>query len=167
VLSLAPDSPVILGGYCWGGLAAWHLAHLLRSRGVEVLELLLVDTLSLNARPLLRGLAKLFDTAGAIVPGRAGRFLRQHLESVHSPQPNGAIMKNGFYWMVPRYVPPGTDVDVTCFIADKANHFNIDPNPWRKLARTVNAVSVPGTHESMLVAERESLAKALTAALDA
>jgi pimeloyl-ACP methyl ester carboxylesterase len=76
VLRLAPDSPVILGGYCWGGLAAWHLAHLLRSRDV-VVELLLINTLSLNARPLLRGLRKLFDTAGAIIPGRAGRFLRQ------------------------------------------------------------------------------------------
>jgi acyl-CoA synthetase (AMP-forming)/AMP-acid ligase II/thioesterase domain-containing protein/acyl carrier protein len=195
VLRLAPGSPVILGGFCWGGLAAWHLAHLLRSRGVEVLELLLIDTLSLNARPLLRGLGKLFDTAGAIVPGRAGRFLRQramrgawswirgratfgttlyrgaqkmlfHAVSANSPRPNGADMKNAFFYrMVSRYVPPGIDVDVTCFIAEKAKHFNIDPSPWRKLAGTVNAVGVPGTHHSILVAERDSLAKALAAAL--
>jgi oxalate---CoA ligase len=194
VRRLAPDSPVILGGYCWGGLAAWHLAHLLRSRGVEVLELLLIDTLSLNARPLLRGLGKLFDTAGAIVPGPAGRFLRQRAMrgawtwvrgdatfgttlyrgaqkmlfdamSAHSPRPNGADLKRHLNRMVSRYVPAGIDVDVTCFIADKATHFNIDPSPWRKLARTVNAVSAPGTHHSILVAERDSLAKALAAAL--
>jgi thioesterase domain-containing protein len=67
--------------------------------------------------------------------------------------------------MVSRYVPPGIDVDVTCFIAEKGKHFNTDPNTWRKLARTVNAVSVPGTHSSILVAERDSLAKALAAAL--
>jgi hypothetical protein len=68
--------------------------------------------------------------------------------------------------MTSRYVPPGIDVDVTCFIADKATHFNIDPSPWRKLARTVNAVSVSGTHQSILGSERDSLAKALAAALN-
>jgi oxalate---CoA ligase len=194
VLRLAPDSPVILGGYCWGGLAAWHLAHLLRSRGVVVRELLLIDTLSLNARPLLRGLRKLFDTAGAIVPGRAGRFLRQRAMrgawrwvrgraglgttlyrgaqkmlfdtmSAGSLRPSGADMKQDFYRMVCRYVPPRIDVNVTCFIAEEGTQFNIDPSPWRKLARTVNAVSVPGTHHSMLVAERDALAKALAVTL--
>jgi oxalate---CoA ligase len=195
VLRLAPDSPVILGGYCWGGLAAWHLAHLLRSRDVVVLELLLIDTLSLNARPLLRGLRKLFDAASAIVPGRAGRFLRQNAMRgawawvrghatlgtllhrgaqkmiframrADSPRAEGADMKFRLLnQIVSRYVPPGIDVDVKCFIAEKGTHFNRDPSPWRKLARRINAVSVPGTHQSMLVAERDSLAKALATAL--
>jgi thioesterase domain-containing protein len=195
VLRLAPDSPVILGGFCWGGLAAWHLAHLLRSRGVVVLKLLLIDTVSLNARPLLRGLGKLFDTAGAIVPGRPGRFLRQRAMrgvrmwvkgqatfgttlyrgaqkmlfdamSADSHRANGADMTrySYFYRMTSRYVPPGIDVDVTCFIAEKGTHFKTDPSFWHRLARTVNAVSVSGTHFDMVV-ERESLAKALAAAL--
>jgi thioesterase domain-containing protein len=77
---------------------------------------------------------------------------------------NGADMKRYLERMTSRYVPPGIDVDVTCFIAEKATHFNTDPSHWRKLARTVNAVSVPGTHFGMVV-ERESLAKALAAAL--
>lgn len=77
VLRVAPDSPVFVGGWCNGGLAAWHLTHLLRRKGVQVVELLLVDALSLNARPGLRGLAKLCERAGAIVPGRGGRFLRE------------------------------------------------------------------------------------------
>ncbi|HSA68921.1 MAG TPA: AMP-binding protein, partial [Burkholderiales bacterium] len=195
VLRLTPDSPVILGGYCNGGLAAWHLAHLLRSRGIMVLDLLLIETPSFNARLALRGLCKLFDTAGAIVPGRAGRFLRQRAMrgawawvrgdatfgttlyrgaqkmlfgavSAHSPRPGGADMKYAlFYRMISRYVPPGIDVDVTCFIAEEGKHLNTDPSRWCKLARTVNAVSVPGTHSSILVAERDSLAKALAAAL--
>jgi acyl-CoA synthetase (AMP-forming)/AMP-acid ligase II/thioesterase domain-containing protein len=78
VLRIAPDSPVFLGGYCNGGLAAWHLAHLLRARGVEVVELLLVETLSLNARPGLRSLPPLLEAAASVVPRRAGRFLREH-----------------------------------------------------------------------------------------
>jgi hypothetical protein len=59
-------------------------------------------------------------------------------------------MKRYLYRMTSRYVPPGVDVDVTCFIAEKAKHFNIDPSPWRKLARTVNSVSIRGTHRSIL-----------------
>jgi oxalate---CoA ligase len=74
-------------------------------------------------------------------------------------------MKRHLNRMTSRYVPPGIDVDVTCFIAEKGAHFKTDPSFWHKLARTVNAVSVPGTHQSILVAERESLAKALAAAL--
>jgi hypothetical protein len=64
-----------------------------------------------------------------------------------------------------RYVPPGIDVDATCFIAEKGTHFKTDPSFWHKLARTVDAVSVPGTHQSILGSERDSLAKALAAAL--
>jgi thioesterase domain-containing protein len=86
--------------------------------------------------------------------------------SAYSPRPNGADMKYAFFYrMTSRYVPPGIDVDVTCFLAEKETHFKTDPSFWHKLARTVDAVRVPGTHHSMLVAERESLAKALAAAL--
>jgi oxalate---CoA ligase len=70
-------SPVIVAGYCNGGLAAWHLAHLLRTRGVEVVELLLIETLSLNARPEFRRLPGLFQAAGSLLPGKPGRFLRE------------------------------------------------------------------------------------------
>lgn len=77
VLRVAPGSPVLVGGYCNGGLAAWHLARLLRSRGVEVLELLLIETMSLNARPGLRRLPGLVATTAGIMPGRAGKLLRE------------------------------------------------------------------------------------------
>ena len=85
--------------------------------------------------------------------------------SARSSRPNGADIKRHFYRMTSRYVPPGIDVDVTCFIGEKAPQFKIDPSFWHKLARTVIVLSVPGTHQSMVVAERESLAKALAAAL--
>jgi thioesterase domain-containing protein len=86
--------------------------------------------------------------------------------SAHSPRSNGADMKYAFFYrMVSRYVPPSIDVDVTCFIAEKGTHFKTDPRFWHSFARTVDAVRVPGTHHSMVVAERESLAKALAAEL--
>lgn len=76
VLRIADGAPVFVGGYCNGGLAAWHLAHLLRARGVEVAGVLLVETMSLNARPGLRVLSKLTTLVGSMLPGRAGRLLR-------------------------------------------------------------------------------------------
>ncbi len=199
VLRIAADSPVVLGGWCNGGLTAWHLAHLLRAKGIEVLELLLIETLSFNARPPLRWLRKLFDTAGNIVPGRAGRFLqrramphvwnrlrsdasfaqqlyrfaRKRLSSASRVQvPHrstsrlGGRVEDGFLaQMISRYVPPRLDVDVTCFIAEEGNHNRTDPNFWRRLAATVNTRGIPGTHLSVVINERQSLAKALTEAL--
>jgi oxalate---CoA ligase len=76
VLRAAHGSPVSLGGFCNGGLVAWHLAHLLVAKNVEVKELILIETMSLNARRGLRALARLIAGAGSVVPGRAGRFLR-------------------------------------------------------------------------------------------
>ena len=77
VLRVAPHAPLFVGGYCNGGLVAWHLAHLLRSKGVEVVQLLLVETPSLNARNSLRWLALLFRVAGAVTLGPMRRFFRQ------------------------------------------------------------------------------------------
>jgi len=199
VLRRAPDSPVILGGYCNGGLAAWHLAHLLRSRGVEVLELFLIETLSLNARPPLRGLRKILDSAGSVVRGRAGTLLQQHaMQSAwvwlrgdatsgtllyrglrkmlfgampaDAPEADGKVTGDDLFYrvfqpIISRYVPPRIDVDVTCFIAEKGDHFRTEPKFWQRLAGRVATVSVPGTHQTVLLGERESLAKAVAAAL--
>jgi thioesterase domain-containing protein/acyl carrier protein len=194
VLRLVPNSPVVLGGYCNGGLTAWHLAHLLRSRGVMVLELLLIETISINARPRLRVLSKLVPVGSALIPGRAGRYLRQHAMRVvwmwlRGQATFGALLygkarkmlfghnggelsvaartwmeRRSTYQRMSRYVPPRIDVNVTCFVADKG-YSDCDPIFWRHLAGRVKIVSVPGNHQSVLLAERESLAKALAAAL--
>jgi acyl-coenzyme A synthetase/AMP-(fatty) acid ligase/thioesterase domain-containing protein/acyl carrier protein len=49
---IAPEGPVVLVGHSLGGLFALAVAHLLRERGREVVDLVLVDTyLPLRARP--------------------------------------------------------------------------------------------------------------------
>ena len=196
VLRAAPDSPVFVGGYCNGGLAAWHLTHLLRSTGVEVLQLLLIETMSLNARPGLRKLQRLLEKAGAIVPGRAGRFVREEVmrrvwilrrhgagfayraarRKIYSalqrrPPPGRTrdafdMADDVYFRFMSRYVPPRMDVDVACFIAQEGRHFDTDPSAWRHLVPSVNAVSVPGTHHSALVSERRTLATAIAEVLN-
>jgi len=195
VLRAAPQTPVFVGGYCNGGLAAWHLAHLLRCSGVEVAHLLLVETMSLNARPDLRRLPGLFETAGSIVPGRAGRFLREKamrpvwilkrkglggvarllyrdarkkiisaLRREPPPEPRriaSDLAARMYYQFISRYVPPPLDVDVTCFVAAEGMHVDTDASYWGPLAASVNEVSAPGTHQTLLVSGRQALASAM------
>jgi oxalate---CoA ligase len=186
VLSVAPPgSPVFIAGYCNGGLVAWHLAHLLRCAGVKVMELLLIETISLNARPALAALPAIFRAAGSLVPGPAGRFVREHgmrhvwywARRFGDPgfrglpeeiagwlrRPPGqrdalAMADRTYFALMSRYVPPRIDAPVTCFIAEQGRHFETDPRFWRRLAPSVSSVSVPGTHQGIFVSGRQAVA---------
>lgn len=199
VLRAAPGSPVILGGYCNGGLTAWHLAHLLRSRGVEVVELILIETLSMNVRPALRGLAPIVESAASVVPGHAGRVLRENammyawilarkgfadifprfyrairkrLTPARQEEPAPGVRRDAYramrtyYQMMARYVPPRIDVEVTCFLAEDGDRHDNDPALWERLAPRVREVRTPGEHLTMLVAERQALATAVSESLN-
>ena len=192
VLRAAPGTPVLIAGYCNGGLAAWQLAHLLRSRAVDVVEVILIETISLNARPGLRRLAGFFEMAGSFMPGRAGKFVRQDVMRAvwilkrkgvvelskllissagrrgprHDPRRVAAQQTDKLYYgMMSRYVPPPLDVGATCIVAEEGNHSDTDPTQWRTLAIRVEQASVPGTHLSALVDGRQALAQLLGEAL--
>lgn len=185
-LSPAADSPVILGGYCNGGLMAWQLAHQLRSRGVEVAHLLLVETLSLNARPALRALSTLFNTGGAAGAGRRQALMRKtwavarRLGNLPYAAARGRIgpgllrkagpeprrdeyteADRSVLEMMTRFVPPRLDVDVTCFIAEDGRPFDTRAQSWRQLAASVREVRIPGSHHTALVEGRAALAAAI------
>jgi acyl-CoA synthetase (AMP-forming)/AMP-acid ligase II/thioesterase domain-containing protein len=74
---IAPQGPVIIGGYCNGGLVAWQLTHLLRQARVDVRELLLIETPSLNARLTFRLAHRFFGFMAWAVPGRIGDVIQQ------------------------------------------------------------------------------------------
>ncbi|HEX4083937.1 MAG TPA: amino acid adenylation domain-containing protein [Chthoniobacteraceae bacterium] len=50
VLDLQPDGPYYLGGFCNGGLVAFHVAQLLRAQGKEVACLVLLGANGINAQ---------------------------------------------------------------------------------------------------------------------
>lgn len=183
VLRVAPGSPVILGGYCNGGFVAWHLAHLLRSRGVAVLGLFLVETPSFNGRAParwigagLRALPRLQETAMRAVwslyrhgagpfAARLGHALLGRLRRRRGEPttlPSWWIFVRG---MSTRYLPPVLDVDVYCFVAEEGSRFDTDPACWRRLVRSVTEVRVPGSHVSAVISHRRSLAAAFARAL--
>jgi thioesterase domain-containing protein len=179
---VAPGMPVVLGGYCNGGYVAWHLAHLLRARGLEVLSVLLVETPSLNARPLVRGLAgalrrsprlqelgtravrSLYRHGAKDFTSRLYRAVRQRLRTRRTPRTKRT------WWtfvraMSARYAPPAIDVDVYCFLAEHESRLDTEPARWRPLARSVTEITVPGNHLSAVIAHRQALAGAFADAI--
>ena len=185
VLRVAPGSPVILGGYCNGGFVAWHLAHLLRSKGVQVLGLFLVETPSFNGRAAarwvaapLRALPKLQETAmravWSLYRHGAGRFAARlgHAVLGRLRRRPGEATTLPSWWifvrgMATRYLPPPIDVDVYCFVADEGSRLDTEPACWRRLVRSVTEVRVPGSHVSAVISHRRSLAAAFARSLSA
>jgi len=176
---VAPGMPVVLGGYCNGGYVAWHLAHLLRARGLEVLGVLLVETPSLNARPVARSVAgalsrwpriqelgtravrSLYRHGAKDFAGRLYRAMRQRLRGRRT---------TGTWWtfvraMSARYAPPPIDVDVYCFLAEHEGRLETEPARWQGLARSVTEITVPGNHLSAVIAHRRELASAFADAM--
>lgn len=193
VLRVAPRTPIMVGGFCNGGLAAWHLTHLLRQHGVEVAQLLLLETISLNARPGLRALASWCAAAASVLPAGAGDFIREKVmraiwtwrsrlarftysaarrklrAALSGPPPElqrqSLLDDRHFLGMMARYVPPSLDVGVTCLIAEQGKHFDTDPAQWRAFAAQVSRLGVPGTHATSVVSERKALAAAFETAM--
>jgi len=182
VRRLAPGMPVILGGYCNGGYVAWHLAHLLRAKGVDVLALLLVETPSINAwrsvrlfgsllrhAPFARelGMRALRNVFRHGVRNFAGRVWRDALERLRGRRTASSAST---WWtlvrgMSARYMPPPIDVDVYCFLAEEESRAETEPRYWRPLAARVTEVVVPGNHLSAVIAHRRILANAFAAAI--
>lgn len=188
VLRVAAGTPVFVAGYCNGGLAAWHLTHLLRATGIDVVRLLLIETLSLNARPELRLLASALPAGPVRANGmRAAWMKRRGLvglgtllyrgarnmsmrpvrkEAALGPGPaSAAAMDRAYLELMTLYVPPRIDVGVTCFIADGGRQLDTAARFWRRLAPAVETVSIPGTHFSAVTSERAALAAAIGQAL--
>jgi acyl-CoA synthetase (AMP-forming)/AMP-acid ligase II/thioesterase domain-containing protein len=197
VAAVAGGSLVLIGGWCNGGLAAWHLAHLLRQRGFEVADLLLVETPSLNAgrglgmlaafvsalsRPLPRvarelcheGMANVWRVLQKGIPGIASLVLQRSRSATlarlrgQPPADTRSVLRKAGRLSLRRiaaYAPPPLDAHVTCFVADAGIHSDTRPQRWRRLARQVETVPIPGTHFTAVVNERPALARALAQAM--
>ena len=72
-----PNGPIRLAGYCHGGLAALEVARRLEGAGRTVDKIVLIDTFSINARPLMRAIVPVVSFASRFVPGAWGRRLRR------------------------------------------------------------------------------------------
>lgn len=76
LLAAQPRGAFRLGGYCNGGLLAWELAHQLGKVGREVEFVVLVDTMSLNARLTLRAIEAMLRLVTRVSPKHIGKKIR-------------------------------------------------------------------------------------------
>ncbi|HWI80383.1 AMP-binding protein [Ramlibacter sp.] len=196
VMQLAGAGPVVVGGYCNGGLAAWALARQLRDRGVAVLEVLLVETPSLNARGPLRWCAAAMRALSGGTPLTTRSALAQEamrtvwrivrkssrvLARWRAPRgeraggrgaaprvPLPALERIERLWLrrMASFVPHALDVPVTCFVAERGEPFDTRPQRWARLAPQVRAVLTPGSHHTIVIGERPALARPMGDALE-
>jgi thioesterase domain-containing protein len=71
VLAAQPEGPLTFGGYSIGGLLAWELARQATESGREVTRVILVDSVSLNARPSMRALKLGLSAIRPLLPHRS------------------------------------------------------------------------------------------------
>ncbi len=174
VRRVAPAGPVRIAGYCHGGLAALDLARRLEAAGRLVDKVVLIDTFSLNARPLLRRLAGAVGVAGALVPGRWGaRLRRSGMPSVwvlasHLLRRDPAILRRVtktaasgtmrawddsrrtvYYRAMSKYRPRRLRAELVCLLSEEyADRPEYAAAPWRRVSPAVQAGNLPGEHNT-------------------
>jgi thioesterase domain-containing protein len=152
--TIQPAGPYRLGGWCFGAVVAFELAHQLQADGEEVALLALIGISAFDFSRLVAPAALERYRAAAPAPGRsparsalsAARAALRHKR----PATPSAVCSVAFA----RYLPaayPGRAVLVLS--ADETVVYSTDPAAdWRDLCSDgVDVLLVPGGHEQILV----------------
>jgi thioesterase domain-containing protein len=175
VLAAQPTGAFRLGGACNGGLLAWEIACQLDRIGREVEAIVLLDTMSVNARPVFRAIANVLRFIAVVVPKRTSEKLK--VDGMRAIWGIGrgmrAFSRTGKWnWSstpalpVSRansnYVPPKLRTRVFCVICEESRKRPIfSSKPWINLAPEVQCEYVPGTHLSFIREHVGEVARAL------
>lgn len=182
--AVAPSGPIRLAGYCNGGLAAFEAASRLERAGRTVDKIIVIDTFSTNARPVMRAIVPLACLAGRLVPGELGRRLRRGVPSIWARA--GRLMradpvlwrkgfqaiKNGSSWDEPlrakyncamsKYLPPKIQAEVICLLSEESlPRIDQAAGPWKHLARSVRSEAILGEHNDCVTLYVDDLAERL------
>ncbi len=189
----APTGPLRLAGYCHGGLAALEIARHLEAQGRTVDKVVLIDSFSINARPVMRGLARMVSMAGRLAPGAWGRkFRRSAMPSLwvfasHFLQGDLALLRRArrtvakgamriwdgsqrttYYRAMSKYLPPRLNCEVICLLSEEyATRKAYDPAAWKHLAARVRTDRIPGEHNTCVSRHVGDLAERLNQMLAA
>ncbi|MBS0522362.1 MAG: AMP-binding protein [Proteobacteria bacterium] len=191
--AVAPAGPVRLAGYCHGGHAALELARRLEAAGRTVEKVVLLDTISLNARAPLRMAAPIVRMAAKAAPNGAARQIDRigmtALWKLSTRLLSGdravafrvaQTLKKGtmrawddsrlgtYYRAMAKYVPAGIEAEILCLVCeDNAAKPQYAARPWRSIAKNVRALTVPGNHATCVSEHAASLADCLNEAIPA
>ena len=146
ILAAHPTGVFRLGGHCNGGLLAWEIARQLErlDRGVEFI--VLIDTPSVNARPLFRAIALLNRLIVAIAPTTISRKFA--LEGMRALWIRWKFSDGGSYSRaVSNYVPQKITSRIICLVSeDSRSKVEFSWRPWTNLAGDVSCRYISGTH---------------------
>ncbi len=181
----APNGPIRLGGYCHGGLTALQIASELEKAGRTIESVVLIDTFSINARPLMRTLVPLVSFGSRFVPGTFGRKLRRSglptlwRLATHILHGDRAIVKRvartvqtgqspawdtsqrtTYYRAMSKFVPPRIGADIVCLVCEEfAAKEEYAAGAWAHLARSVRYENIPGQHNTCITTHVDTLAE--------
>jgi acyl-CoA synthetase (AMP-forming)/AMP-acid ligase II/thioesterase domain-containing protein len=184
--AMEPNGPIRLAGFCHGGHAALELANQLESRGRAIESVVLIDTLSINARPFMRFMVALISFAGRMVPGAFGSKLRR--EAILSLWLLSQILKGDrkigrvvlmlrsgtvsksihamYYRAMSQYVPQKVRAEVVCLVCEEYSaKWGYQAEPWKNLCTNVRQARIPGGHHTCIIDHMGELANCLNATL--
>jgi acyl-CoA synthetase (AMP-forming)/AMP-acid ligase II/thioesterase domain-containing protein/acyl carrier protein len=187
VEAVAPTGPIRVAGWCNGGLAALELVRLLERRGRTVEKIVLIDTLSINARPLMRRTVQMVSLANRFIPGTLGRKLRRsgmptvwRLAKYMLNRDRATLRvatkaaRTGSSWLwdtstrstyhraMSKYLPPKIRAAMICFLCDASSgKKEYDTLAWKYLARDVRFERIPGQHATCITIHVDVLAQRL------
>jgi thioesterase domain-containing protein len=191
VEAVAPAGPIQVAGYCHGGLAALELVRHLERGGRTVEKIVLIDTFSINARPVMRTIVRIVSLVSRFMPGTLGRRLRRsgmpsiwHLAN-HMLNGDRAILRrvtntvrtrsmrvwdtsrrSTYYRAMSRYLPPKIRSKVICLLCDEYSmKRGYDTAPWNRLAHDVRVDHIPGQHNTCITTYVDALAERLNEVL--
>ena len=187
VQAAAADGAVRVAGYCHGGLAALELVRRLEAAGRTVEKVVLIDTFSLNARPVMRPFVSIVSSLARWLPGGLGRRIgRSGMPSVwvlatyllrrdptillrvartaHSGSMRAwdSSQRTIYYRAMSRYLPPRIRTRIVCLLSDEyVDRREYDAASWMHLARHVQSGRLPGQHNTCVSTHVGELAERL------
>jgi acyl-CoA synthetase (AMP-forming)/AMP-acid ligase II/thioesterase domain-containing protein len=184
--AMEPNGPIRLAGFCHGGHAALELAYQLERRGRAIESVVLIDTLSINARPFMRFIVALVSRAGRMVPGAFGSRLRR--DTILSLWLLSQILKGDrkigrvarmlrsstvsnsihatYYRAMSQYVPPKVRAEVVCLVCEEYSaKWGYQAEPWKNLCTNVRHARLSGGHHSCIIDHMGELATCLNGTL--
>ena len=174
LVAAQPTGAFRVGGYCNGGLLAWEIACQLDRLGREVEAIVLVDTISLNARPVFRAIARLLGFVAVVAPKRMAEKLNvDGMLTVWRVFMRAGLLRKGkwrqylaeptlYSRSMSNYVPSKTKTRVFSVICEESRRKKIfSTTPWINVASDVRSNIVAGTHYGCITKHVSELARSL------
>jgi thioesterase domain-containing protein len=162
LLAAHPAGPFRIGGFCNGSLVAWELAHQLERLGRRVERVVLIDAISINARPTLRMIVRLTRLIAAVAPRKISEKFKFDAMDAAWHRLKRSRYFGPYRRAMSNYLPPRLNCDVTIVICEERRvRRSLSSKAWNHLAPNVQTRYIPGVHTSIITTHARELARLL------